>query len=69
LEISYLFKQILQPPSSNIVPPVTRWQLLQFQEIKRERAKAAAAIKTLQERMEEKLRVELDQKVCICFSP
>jgi len=51
------------------VPPVTRWQLIQFQEIKRERAKAAAAIKTLQERMEEKLRVELDQKVCICFSP
>eukprot|EP00258_Populus_trichocarpa_P045529 XP_024461548.1 MICOS complex subunit MIC60 isoform X1 [Populus trichocarpa] len=31
-------------------------------EIKRERAKAAAAIKTLQERMEEKLRVELEQK-------
>ncbi|XP_011005637.1 PREDICTED: MICOS complex subunit MIC60-like isoform X2 [Populus euphratica] len=31
-------------------------------EIKRERAKAAAAIKTLQERMEEKIRVELEQK-------
>ncbi|CAK7334515.1 unnamed protein product [Dovyalis caffra] len=31
-------------------------------EMKRERAKAAAAIKTLQERMEEKLRVELEQK-------
>ncbi|KAJ6774997.1 MICOS COMPLEX SUBUNIT MIC60 [Salix purpurea] len=31
-------------------------------EIKRERAKAAAAIKMLQERMEEKLRMELEQK-------
>ncbi|XP_034907449.1 MICOS complex subunit MIC60, mitochondrial isoform X1 [Populus alba] len=31
-------------------------------EIKRERAKAAAAIKTLQERMEEKLRLELEKK-------
>ncbi|XP_011039557.1 PREDICTED: MICOS complex subunit MIC60-like isoform X2 [Populus euphratica] len=31
-------------------------------EIKREKAKAAAAIKMLQERMEEKLRVELEQK-------
>ncbi|XP_050206424.1 MICOS complex subunit MIC60, mitochondrial [Mercurialis annua] len=31
-------------------------------EIKRERAKAAAAIRTLQEKMEEKLKIELEQK-------
>uniref|UniRef100_A0A2P2JNE9 Uncharacterized protein LOC8265618 n=1 Tax=Rhizophora mucronata TaxID=61149 RepID=A0A2P2JNE9_RHIMU len=38
-------------------------------EIKRERVKAAAAIRALQEKMEEKLRVELEQKVCmvLCF--
>lgn len=33
------------------------------QELKRERAKAAATIKSLQEKMEEKLRMELEQKV------
>ena len=46
----------------NLEPPVTT---LAFQEIKREKAKAAAAIRTLQEKMEEKLRMELEQKVDI----
>lgn len=36
-----------------------------FQELKRETAKAALAMKTLQEKMEEKLKVELEQKVHI----
>lgn len=38
---------------------------LLIQEIKRERAKGAAAINAVQEKMEETLRVELEQKVCI----
>lgn len=36
-----------------------------FQELKRERSKAALAIKSLQEKMEEKLKMELEQKVVI----
>lgn len=38
--------------------------LLFFQELKRERTKAAAAIKAIQERMEDKLKTEIEQKVC-----
>lgn len=34
-----------------------------FQELKRERAKAAAALKSLQEKLEEKYKTELEQKV------
>lgn len=36
---------------------------LPVQELKREKSKAAAAIGMLQEKMEEKLRTELEQKV------
>jgi hypothetical protein len=36
-----------------------------FQELKRERAKAALALKSLQEKLEEKLKMELEQKVCL----
>ena len=34
-----------------------------FQELKRERTKAATAVKSLQEKLEEKLRMELEEKV------
>lgn len=37
--------------------------MFHFQQLMRERTKAAAAIKSIQEKMEEKLRVELEQKV------
>lgn len=36
-----------------------------FQELNKERAKAAANLRSLQERAEEKLRMELEQKVQI----
>lgn len=36
-----------------------------FQELKRVRAKAAAALKSLQEKLEEKLKTELEKKVKI----
>lgn len=34
-----------------------------FQELKRERTKAAAALKSLQDQLEEKYKIELEQKV------
>lgn len=37
--------------------------LLLIQELKREKTKAAAAIKSIQERMEDKLKTEIEQKV------
>jgi len=36
-----------------------------FQELKRERAKASLAIKSLRQKMEDKLKIELEQKVHI----
>lgn len=50
-------------PSHKYAATCNRLALVPFQEVKRERAKAAAAIRGLQEKMEEKLRVELEQKV------
>jgi hypothetical protein len=54
--------------------PLQSYQVLIFifcisilQELKRERAKAALAIKSLQEKMDEKLKLELEQKVHINF--
>lgn len=38
------------------------------QELNREKAKAAAALKSLQEKMEEKHKLELQEKVSVYFS-
>lgn len=46
---------------------VASWDFIHSQELKRERAKAAAALKSLQEKLEEKFQKELEQKVHILF--
>ena len=42
---------------------VASWDFHHSQELKRERTKAAAALKSLQEKLEEKFQKELEQKV------
>lgn len=44
---------------------MTFFKKLIFQDLKRERAKAVLALNALQEKLEEKLKMELEQKVHI----